>query len=68
MSLIPRATLRDAIFRSGRSQREIARAAGIGEAELSRIVRGRMNPTPEEQKAIAKVLRQDPVQLFSEAS
>ena len=66
VSLIPRATLRDAIFRSGRLQREIARAAGISEADLSRIVRGRMNPTEDEQKAIAKALRQPIDRLFSE--
>lgn len=64
--LTPRATLRDAIFRSGKSQREIAQLTGIQEADLSRIVRGRMNPTEDEQKALARVLKQDRESLFAQ--
>lgn len=66
MAVVPRATLRDAIFRSRRTQNQIAEMAGIHPAELSRIITGRTNPTEAEEKAIAKALRQSVDALFHE--
>ena len=41
----------------GMSQGDLADRAAIARPWLSRIETGRVNPTPEEQKAIAKALR-----------
>jgi transcriptional regulator with XRE-family HTH domain len=48
--------LKLAIVRSGRSQREIAQYAAIGEVRLSAIVQGRLTPTEEEKDRLARVL------------
>lgn len=66
MAVVPRARLRDAIFRSRRTQKDIAEAVGITPAEMSKIVHGRVNPTEAEEKAIAKVLRQPVGELFGQ--
>ena len=60
----PNAVLRDAIFRSGKRQIEIADRVGIHESRLSKILHGRAEPTDAEMKAIAKVLKQAPEALF----
>ena len=59
------ADLKLAIFKSGRTQRAIAKEARISENYLSQIVRGRVNPTPKEQQAIAKVLALPVAYLFA---
>ena len=44
------------IVRSGKRQYEIAHRAGLNETELSRIIRGRRLPTPEERQRLATAL------------
>ena len=51
-----RLTLRNAIARSGRSQREFARAVPMREPRLSEIIHAWADPTPDERAAIARVL------------
>lgn len=65
-AVTPRAALRDAIFRSGMSQREVAKLAGMPESYLSQIVRGRMNPTDTQIDAIAAALGQSADALFAQ--
>lgn len=67
MVVTPRATLRDAIFRSGRSQIEIARQVGIHESRLSKIVRGWLEANDEERQILARALRTTEDELFPPA-
>lgn len=53
-----------AIRRSDKDQMELAKDAGIDAAKLSHIKRGRMRPTDEEEKAIARALKIPRDQLF----
>lgn len=46
------------------TQREVARRADMDETRLSRIVRGSEQPTPEERKALSRVLRRPQAELF----
>lgn len=55
--------LKIAIVQREITQREVARRAGIGEVRLSLLVRGQQ-PTPDEQRALAKVLRRSQGSLF----
>ena len=48
--------LKMTIIRSGRRQYEVARAAGMPETRLSRIILGRIRPTSEERRRIAESL------------
>lgn len=68
MTSTPQAHLRDAIFRSGRPQIEVARRAGIHESRLSKIVRGWLTPNEDEMAALAKVLRTTVEALFPTTS
>jgi transcriptional regulator with XRE-family HTH domain len=56
--------LKFAIVRSGRTQREVSLAAGIAETQFSEIVRGRYQPTTEEQTRIAEALRVSVQSIF----
>jgi transcriptional regulator with XRE-family HTH domain len=56
--------LKLALLRSGEAQYELASRLGIGETRLSRIVRGRVRPTPEERKGIAEELGVPEADLF----
>jgi transcriptional regulator with XRE-family HTH domain len=56
--------LKNAIFASGKPQRYIARKANIYETRMSEIVRGRVVPTKEERKRIARALDAPVGQLF----
>jgi hypothetical protein len=63
-----RTPLHKAIYASGRRQYEIAQKAGnIREPRLSAIASGRLQATPEERKALARVLRVPIAVLFPEA-
>lgn len=64
MKLTPRLTLKVAIIRSGRLQRDMAPAMGMTPSHLSQIITGRINPTDDEERAIARVLRQPREALF----
>jgi predicted transcriptional regulator len=48
--------VRRLLRQSGRSQAETARAAGVGEAELSRIVARSMRPTSSQARRLLEVL------------
>ena len=45
-------------------QRELARAAGMGEATLSLIINGVYVPSTEQQTTIARILNKSPGDLF----
>jgi transcriptional regulator with XRE-family HTH domain len=59
--------LKVAIVETGRTQRRLALDTAIGEVRLSAIVRGTVRPSPDEQRAIARVLRRSVKDLFGEA-
>ena len=56
--------LKIAIVESGLSQVDIADAVDLHESRLSQIINGRREPTEAEQKALARVLKRKPAQLF----
>ena len=56
--------LAQAIEDSGWKQFRIAEKAGLTEQRLSQIKAGRTEPTPAEQRALAKVLRKPVSQMF----
>ena len=60
--------LKLAMVGSRQTQGAIAQAAGIGEVRLSAIVRGRVVPTLEEQRTLAKTLRRRVADLFVDAA
>ncbi len=55
--------LKIAVIERRITQREVAKRAGIGEVRLSLIVRG-AEPSDDERRAIAKVLRRQSSELF----
>ncbi len=55
--------LKIAVIERRITQREVAKRAGIGEVRLSLIVRG-AEPTDDERRSIAKVLRRTIADLF----
>jgi transcriptional regulator with XRE-family HTH domain len=61
------AALQRAIRESGLKQTFIADRVGINESRLSRIVRGHIDASEHEKKALALVLNARVAQLFSEA-
>jgi transcriptional regulator with XRE-family HTH domain len=56
--------LKVAILESGLSQIEVAKAADLHESRLSHIVNGHRAASDAERKALARVLKRKPVQLF----
>ena len=56
--------LKMAILNSGRHQYEVAHDAGIPETRLSRIILGRVDPSAEERRCIARALRATERDLF----
>ena len=61
-------SLKFAILESGLTQIAVAKAADIHDSRLSRIVNGHDDPSDAEIKALARVLKRKPVQLFPEAA
>lgn len=59
--------LKIAIWDSGKPQIVVAQKAKIHETRLSKIVHGHLEPTADEQKALARVLRRPIDELFPEA-
>jgi transcriptional regulator with XRE-family HTH domain len=55
-----------AIKRTGRTQREVARAAGLPESALSMAINGRLNLNGDEKCRIARALELQPAELFEE--
>jgi DNA-binding XRE family transcriptional regulator len=56
--------LRIAIFESGHQQQEIAKRAQIHETRLSKLARGHVDPSTDEAKSLARVLRKPVAALF----
>jgi hypothetical protein len=56
--------LKVAIVERDITQREVARRADIPEVRLSLFVRGHLQPTEDEEKALARVLRRQRSDLF----
>lgn len=59
--------LKMAMHESRRTQKRIATLAKIDETRLSKIVRGRKEPTVDEMKALARVLGKAQDELFPSA-
>lgn len=60
------ARLKIQIYEVFRSQADAAMAIGIREDRLSRIVRGRAEPTRDEKRMISRKLRKKATELFPE--
>lgn len=60
--------LKMAILERGTTQQAIAKAVGLSEPQMSRIVREHDEPTEDQKKAIAKVLRRKVHELFTEVA
>ncbi len=58
--------LKEAVFKQGRHQYEVARDAGLSETRLSRLVQGRSEATSEERTRLAKVLKAPEEVLFGD--
>jgi transcriptional regulator with XRE-family HTH domain len=56
--------LKIAILESGKSQVDVAEAADIHETKMSNIVNGRREPSDAERRAIARILKRKPGDLF----
>lgn len=52
------------IFRRGNHQNQLARALGINETVLSKIIHGYRDPTPAQRKQLASYLEADENWLF----
>jgi plasmid maintenance system antidote protein VapI len=58
------ADLKSLVFRRFRFQVDLAEAAGVREERLSRIIRGRVQPTADEKLRIAKALEVAPDEIW----
>jgi len=56
--------LKIAIVESGRSQLEVAKLADMHASWLSLIVNGHREPSEAERKALARILKRKPAELF----
>lgn len=52
------------IFRRGNHQNQLAKALGIGESVLSKIIHGYREPTPSQRNLLAAYLEADESWLF----
>ena len=57
-------SLRSRIYAYFPTQADFSKVVNISESRLSRIVRGRGTPSPEEVRRISAVLGVDPEELF----
>lgn len=64
MTVATNTALRTALFNSGLKQIEVAKRADIHETRLSKIARGHVAATAEEQKRLARALRMSIEELF----
>jgi transcriptional regulator with XRE-family HTH domain len=62
--MAPNTALKTAIFSSGTTQTAVSQKTGIHESRLSRIVRGHIDPTNDEKRAIARALRRQVSDFF----
>jgi len=56
--------LKWAIFKSGHTQRALARRLKMDETRLSRLVRGQAQPFPHERKLLSDALHKEESDLF----
>lgn len=61
-------TLKIELLTRGEPQYALAAKAGMSETRLSRIVQGRIQPTPAERKKLAELLDVPEAELFDHAS
>ncbi len=61
-------TLKLTLLERGEHQYEIAARVGVSETRMSRIVRGRLEPTEAERKALARALGVAESELFPKTS
>lgn len=54
------------IFRSGSHQNKLAKAVGIDETVLSKIIHGYRSPTTKQRKSLAEYLGADEAWLFED--
>lgn len=54
------------IFRRGSHQNRLAKAVGIDETVLSKIIHGYRKPTPEQRKLLAQFLEAEEAWLFEQ--
>jgi transcriptional regulator with XRE-family HTH domain len=54
------------VLELGIPQYELARELGLSETRLSRIIRGRLDPTADEREKIARCLHTSVKELFDE--
>jgi transcriptional regulator with XRE-family HTH domain len=59
--------LHRAIKESGLTQKAVAESTGIDQGTMSKIISKRINPTPDEMKAIASTLHIPVPQLWPDA-
>jgi len=64
----PVVRLKLALFSLGQTQYQLAARTGMSETRLSRIVRGRVEPTAEEKKRLAEAVGVSVTELFEEVS
>lgn len=62
MNMLPNLKLQ--IFRRGNHQNQLARAIGIDETVLSKIIHGYRAPSPAQRKILASYLEADEAWLF----
>lgn len=60
--------LKTAFFEVGKRQIEVASQIGMDNNRLSQIVHGRIIPTPEERRQLAKALKKPETVLFPEVA
>ena len=59
-------TLKRLVTESFGTQWRAAEAAGLHETTLSRIITGRRNPTPQERRALSRVLELPQERIFNQ--
>jgi plasmid maintenance system antidote protein VapI len=60
--------LKIAFIETGKTQVEVAGQMGIQAVKLSNIVNGHLEATPEEKRALARILRRPVHQIFPEVA
>jgi transcriptional regulator with XRE-family HTH domain len=64
MPMLARAALRHAIFAKNLQQQLVAKKVGMSDARLSRIIRGWLDPSDKEKRALSRLLEVPVEELF----
>jgi len=62
------AALKLAFFEAGKRQVDVAAALGMDNSRLSQIIHGRLEPTSDEKRGLAKALKKSVGDLFPEVA